>query len=135
MLVKAYDLKFTGSVSYKKVALTLCLLSSTIPSDEDLKEYKESLLAKMLEEHGGNHFVGKNVFIKVPAWFDENEKSLDQPQYHPYPRVKTLKTIIFDIMKTDDFLVNIEEYISLLHVKVPERDLKIYGDIIKVIEN
>ncbi|CAI2385760.1 unnamed protein product [Moneuplotes crassus] len=131
MLIKAFDVKFTGFVSFKKVAITLCLLSSQVPSDEQLEEYKNNLLAKVLEEHDGSHYVGKNVFIKVPAWFDSNEISVDLPQYEPYPRVKNLKSILFDVVKTEDFLVNIEEFIGLLQIKIPERDIAIYGDIIK----
>ena len=140
MLIKAFDLKFTGFVSFKKVAITLCLLSSSVPSEEELKEYKDNLLAKVLEEHEGHHYVGKNVFIKVPAWFDSNETSVDLPQYEPYPRVKNLKSILFDVVKTEDFLVNIEEFIGLLQIKIPEinvnvtsggRSIKIYGDVIK----
>lgn len=129
MLIKAFDVKFTGFVSFKKVAITLCLLSSQVPSDEQLEEYKNNLLAKALEEHDGSHYVGKNVFIKVPAWFDSNEVSADLPQYEPYPRVKNLKSILFDVVKTEDFLVNIEELIGLLQIKIPERDIAIYGDI------
>lgn len=92
------------------------------------------MLAKVLEEHEGNHYIGKNVFIKIPAWFDENEKSIDRPQSHPYPRVKNLKSIIFDVMRNEDFLLNIEEFVSFLTIKVPGKKLEKYGDVISIPE-
>jgi len=90
----------------------------------------------MLEEHSGDHYIGKNVFIKVPAWFDDNEKSIDKPQYEPYTRVKNLKSLIFDLMRNEDYLVNIEEYVGYLTVKIPgvnSKDLKVYGDVLSLI--
>lgn len=131
MAVKSFDLKITGWVSLKKVAIAMCLLSSSLPTDEQIKSYKQSLLDKKIEEHGDKAFVGKHTFIKIPAWFDENEKSKDRPQSHPYPRVKNLKSIIFDIMRNDDYLVEVNEYISCLTVKLPGKNVKIYADILK----
>lgn len=130
LLVKAYDSKFTGNIPLKRVALTLCLFSSSIPTDAQLKEYKEALLVKILEEHDGRHFIGKNVFTKVPAWFDQNEKSIDRPQSHPYPRVVNLKSIIFDVMRNEDFLLCIEEYISCLSIENSKLANKTFGEVI-----
>lgn len=122
LLVKLFDVKLTGLVSLKKLALTFSLMSSPLPTDEQLNAYKTVLLDKMLEEQGGEHYIGKNTFVKVPAWFDEYEKSIDRPNSHSYPRVRNLKGIIFDIMRNEDYLLNIEEYISLLAFRVPGRE-------------
>lgn len=130
MIAKSFDLKLTGWVPLKKVAITMCLLSSPVPTDQELKEYKESMLAKKLEDQGASSFIGKNTFIKIPAWFDESERSHDRPNSYPYPRVKNLKSIIFDIMRNEDFLLNIGEYINMLTIKLPGRDVKVYGDVI-----
>jgi len=130
MMVKAFDMKLTGYISLKKVAVTFCVLSSPLPTEEQLKEYKDILIEKKLEQQGNDFFIGKNTFNKVPAWFDENEKSIDKPQTHPYPRIQNLKTILFDIMKDDDCLLNIGEFTNLLTFKVPGREIKVYADAI-----
>jgi hypothetical protein len=122
MLIKLFDAKLTGYVSLKKLALTFCLMGSPLPTDAEINNYKTILLEKMLEEQGGDYYIGKNTFVKVPAWFDEYEKSEDRPNSHPYPRVKNLKGIIFDVMRNEDYLLNIEEYISLLAFRVPGRE-------------
>mmetsp|Transcript_27239 Transcript_27239/g.24130 ORF Transcript_27239/g.24130 Transcript_27239/m.24130 type:complete len:138 (+) Transcript_27239:310-723(+) len=130
MMIKSFDLINSGWVSLKKTALTLCLLSASVPTEQNLNDYKDALLSKTLEEHHGDHYVGKNVFIKVATWFDENEISIDQPSYHPYTRVRNLKSIIFDMMRNEDYLLNIEELIGLLSIKIPGRSIKFYRDVL-----
>ena len=105
-ITKAYDVKLTGYVPLKKVAITMCLMSSKIPSDQEIENYRDALLVKKEEvvEEEGLHLITKDNFLSTPAWFDENERNNDRPNSYEYPRVKNLKSIIFDIVKEDNEL-------------------------------
>jgi len=131
LIIKSFDIKLSGYVSLKKVALVMCLMSSTIPNDDQIKQYKNNLIAR--KDYLGDNaepLISKDNFINCQAWFDENEKNNDRPNSYAYPRVKNLKSIIFDTVKEDNNLVSINEYITLLNIKIPGKSLEIYADVL-----
>ena len=84
-------------------------MSSPVPTDQNLNEYKEALLIKKGTENNefGKSQITKENFITTPAWFDESERNKDRPNSYKYSRVKNLKSIIFDTIKEDSELGNL----------------------------
>lgn len=70
--------------------------------------------------------------MNTKAWFDQNEISKDRPQSYPYPRVKNLKSIIFDSVKNENGVLDIDEYLSLLTIKVPGKEIKKYSNVLNL---
>lgn len=128
---KSFDLTLTGYVSLKKVSITMCLMSSTIPTDNDIESYRIALTesSEQIDEDGAP-LISKDHFIETPAWFDKSEKNSDRPNSHAFMRLSSLKSILFDTVKGDNNLLNIKEYLSLLTIKVPGKEIKIYSDVL-----
>lgn len=106
-------------------------MSSTIPNEKELNDYRAALKShKEQSDDDSKSLINKENFINTPAWFDANEKNIDRPNSHPYPRVANLKSIIFDTIKEDN-LLDIDEYASLIALKLPERKITYYGDVCK----
>ena len=106
-------------------------MSSRIPSESELEEYRTALeLRKEESEENTEPQISKDQFVQVSAWYDASQQNNDRPNSYEYPRVKNLKSIIFDTTKEENGLLNIQEFISLLNIKIPGRQLNKYGDVL-----
>ena len=132
LIVKSFDLILSGSISLKKIAITMWLISSTLPDESELREYRDKLYENGVELENNRVGVKKYDFMNTPAWFDKNEISIDRPQSYPYPRVKNLKSIIYDSVKNESGTLDIEEYLSLLIIKVPGKEIKQYSNVLNL---
>ena len=97
-----------------------------------MAEYGERLYKNAVELDNGKAGIKKFDFMNTRAWFDQNEVSIDRPQSYPYPRVKNLKSIIYDSVKSESGILDIEEYLSLLIFKVPGKEIKKYSNVLNL---
>lgn len=131
-IIKNLDPGMTGFISLKEVALYLCILPSPLPQESELNTYRAQLEKWSGQDGAKEGFVTKENFQIAPCWVDGPEHSEDREQSHPYPRVKYLKGVLYDILKdhANDDTVRIEETIDLLSIKPKNQNAKSFSDLL-----
>lgn len=111
-LVRNLDRTGAGTVSWKQLATFIILLKSQLPSDKDIENYKKLV---------SDALVDKETFLTTPAWFDETEYSQDRDYSIPFPRVKSIKELLFTVNREfaipeqpDDERLSFETYAQTL---------------------
>jgi len=117
-ILKNLDNKNLGYISLKVLSTYLCLLSTHMPMDMDLNEYK-----KVLDMNAKNGLVGRDAFCDLYAWFDGYE-TCPHSEHNSmfFNRVQMIKGLLFQINKEkdkdelhiDSFLRNIRP-IEIIH--------------------
>eukprot|EP00828_Plagiopyla_frontata_P032412 TRINITY_DN42265_c0_g1_i1.p1 TRINITY_DN42265_c0_g1~~TRINITY_DN42265_c0_g1_i1.p1 ORF type:complete len:235 (+),score=41.40 TRINITY_DN42265_c0_g1_i1:341-1045(+) len=106
------DVKSTGYISGKALCTYLCLLNTPIISKNETLELRENLSNASV-----NGMIGKGDFLQIKAWFDDYENCEEEINVNYFEREMYIKELIFFILKSDNNLMKIDEYINILECK------------------
>ena len=93
-MVRNLDAKNEGSINFKTLANCFILLQSKVPTNTDLEVIKSNLKDNNVSE---KLFVGLEGAEQKPWWFHESEKSKDREYSIPFPRVASIKHLLFSV--------------------------------------
>lgn len=123
LIVQNFDPMMTGNLPVNKVLFYLILLNSKVP----LKEEVQSLIDRLnlMSWAEGEDWKGKvcwGNFITAPTWFDAFEYSVDMQYAKPFNRLKQIKGLVFDILKSDHDSLDIKEFEKLIKTRMKEHE-------------
>jgi hypothetical protein len=120
MVTKLED-EESGLISWR-VLITLSILSEAFSTIIDRKSvvrpYRQNLKKAAAE---GSEFITLDVFLKVPAWFDEhlsmrkkNEVVYEEDKLEIEQEVIDVKTLLFSLNISSNGLLNIDKFADVL---------------------
>lgn len=113
----------TGNVPVFKVLFHMILLNSKVPKKEEVMSYFDRLnLMSRAEGEDRKGKVCRGNFVTAPSWFDAYEYSVDMKYAKPFNRLKQIKGMIFDILRSDHDSLDIKEFEKLIKTRMKETD-------------
>lgn len=113
----------TGFLPINKVLFYLILLNSKVPKKDEVQNLIDWL--SLMSRAEGEEWKGKvckGNFITAPTWFDAYEYSVDMKYAKPFNRLKQIKGLIFDVLKSDHDSLDIKEFEKLIKMRMKEHD-------------
>lgn len=85
-MVRNLDKAGAGVVNWRQLATYIILLRSPLPTDQDIESFVK---------HQKNPLVSLSDFTKAKFWFDKSEFSQDRDYSIPFPRLHSIKELLF----------------------------------------
>lgn len=90
-MVRNLDKTGAGIVNWRQLATYIILLRSPLPTDQDIESFTK---------HHKNPLISLNDFTKAKFWFDKSEFSQDRDYSIPFPRLHSIKELLFIANRT-----------------------------------
>ena len=87
-MVRNLDRAGAGVVNWRQLATFIILLKSPLPTDSDIESF--------IKQFGHlQPLVSLSEFSKAKFWFDQSEYSKDRDYSIPFPRLQSIKELLF----------------------------------------